>query len=254
VGDISHNTDGKPVYFTGVLQDITEDKLGDIRKNDFIAMVSHELKTPLTIILAYMQLMEEKAKRDGYSFGSASLGKTIVQAKKIGSLIDGFLSVSSFEAGKIYLNEETFDMNELIAETIEDIALATPNHNITFYPGSLMLTIADRDKIGQVMSNLLSNAIKYSPEGKDIKVFLKESDDMIEVSVCDEGIGIKEMDLEKLFDRYHRIENVHTKHISGFGLGLYLSAEIIQRHKGKVWVESIEGKGSTFFFNLKHHT
>lgn len=253
VGDISHNTDGKPVYFTGVLQDITENKLGDIRKNDFIAMVSHELKTPLTIILAYMQLMEEKAKRDSYTFGTASLGKTIVQAKKMGTLIDGFLSVSSFEAGKIYLNEQTFDMNDLIGEIIENTALAALGHNIVFSPGSLMLTFADRDKIGLVISNLLSNAIKYSPEGNDIKVFLRESDDMIEVSVRDEGIGIKAKDQEKLFDRYHRIENVHTKNISGFGLGLYLSAEIIQRHNGKVWVESIEGKGSTFFFNLQLH-
>lgn len=253
VGDISHNTDDKPVYFTGVLQDITEHKLGDIRKNDFIAMVSHELKTPLTIILAYMQLMEEKAKRDGYAFGTASLGRTIVQAKKMGTLINGFLSVSGFEAGKIYLNEETFDINELISEIIEDSILASPNHNIIFYPGSLMLTTADRDKIGQVLNNLLSNAIKYSPEGKDIKVFLKESNGMIEVSVRDEGIGIKARDQEKLFDRYHRIENVHTKNISGFGLGLYLSAEIIQRHNGKVWVESTEGKGSTFFFNLQLH-
>lgn len=250
VGDISHNTDGKPVYFTGVLQDITEQKLGDIRKNDFIALVSHELKTPLTTIQAYIQLLEEKAKVEGDKFSIISLGKTIIQVKKMGTLINGFLSASSFDAGKIYLNEQVFEVNTLITEIMEDIMVASPDHHILFSPSPVVYVTADRDKIGQVVHNFLRNAIKYSPDEKEIVISCKQSGDKVEVSVTDKGIGIKAEEQEKLFDRYYRIENVYTKNISGFGLGLYLSAQIIQSHHGAVWVNSNIGEGSTFFFNL----
>lgn len=251
VGNISHSKEDKPVYFTGVLQDITEHKLGDIRKNDFIALVSHELKTPLTTIQAYAQILTEKAKVDGEVFSVTSLGKVIIQVKKMSALINGFLSASSFEAGKIYLNEEVFEINELINEIIEDVIVATPDYTILFPACPALSVNADRDKIGHVISNFLSNAIKYSAKNKDIIVRCSATNGMLEVSVKDDGIGIKPADQAMIFERYHRIENAHTRKISGFGLGLYLSAEIIRRHGGEVWVESNTGKGSTFFFSLK---
>jgi len=117
-------------------------------------------------------------------------------------------------------------------------------------PGPLLSVHADRDKISQVISNFMNNAVKYSPKGKNIVVSCVASNSTVQVSVTDEGMGIKPQNQEKLFDRFYRIESVQTQNISGFGLGLYLSAEIIYRHNGKVWVESEIGKGSTFYFSL----
>jgi two-component system CheB/CheR fusion protein len=126
----------------------------------------------------------------------------------------------------------------------------TKSHHIVVTSDCDIGVNADRDKIGQVITNFLSNAIKYSPKGKNIKVSCKEVKGVVVVSVTDEGLGIAPRDKEKLFDRYYRIESEQTHNISGFDLGLYLSAEIIQRHKGKVWVESETDKGSVFYFSL----
>ena len=109
---------------------------------------------------------------------------------------------------------------------------------------------ADRDKISSVISNLLSNAVKYSPKQSIILVACQNYENEVIVSVKDEGIGIQPSDADKIFNRYYRVESSNTQHISGFGIGLYLSAEIVQRHGGRIWLESEEGKGSTFFFSL----
>jgi two-component system CheB/CheR fusion protein len=165
-------------------------------------------------------------------------------------LINGFLNVSSFEAGKIYLNKTTFEMNSLLSDVVEEIMLTTATHDIMLLPSIKVSVNADRDKISQVVNNFLSNAIKYSPKGKKIEISCEELVDSVQVKINDEGMGIKNEEKEKLFNRFYRIKNTNTKNISGFGLGLYLSAEIIQQHNGKLWVESEMGKGSTFYFNL----
>ncbi|WP_167459400.1 sensor histidine kinase [Pedobacter jejuensis] len=165
-------------------------------------------------------------------------------------MIKGFLNASSFEAGKIYLNEETFEMNLLIDEILEDTKLLNSSHQVLLSPCTPISVNADRDKIGQVIQNFLSNAIKYSPKGGKIELSCKALDGMLQVGVHDEGLGIKIQDQAKLFDRYYRIESQDTPKIAGFGLGLYLSSEIIQHHNGKVWVESEVDKGSSFYFNL----
>jgi len=249
-GDLSLDQEDKPTYFTGVVHDITVHKQDELRKNDFIAMVSHELKTPLTSMQGYVQLLALRAKNDEDTFSMSKLEKVHSQVKKMTTLINGFLNTSSFEAGKIYLNEQTFEINDLLNEVVEEVTLITANHNFVVMPSPTVSVKADRDKIGQVINNFLTNAVKYSPKGKSIDISCKESNGNIQVSVKDQGIGIKPQDQEKLFDRYFRIESVQNQTISGFGLGLYLSAEIIHRHKGKVWVESEMGKGSTFYFSL----
>ncbi|MDB5149447.1 MAG: yycG 1 [Mucilaginibacter sp.] len=249
-GNLTYDQDGKPGYFTGVMHDVTAHKQDDIRKSDFIAMASHELKTPLTTLQAYVQMLTAKASKAGDTFAVGALNKAYIQVKKMSALINGFLSASSFEAGKIYLNEQPFEMNTLLKEIVEDMMLVTQSHDIVVTSDCNIVVHADRDKIGQVITNFLSNAIKYSPRGKNIKVSCKEIKGEVEVSITDEGLGIEPQDLEKLFDRYYRIESEQTQNISGFGLGLYLSAEIIQRHRGKVWVESEMEKGSTFYFSL----
>lgn len=250
IGNLVYNEVGEAIYFTGLLLDITSNKQNEQRKNDFIAMVSHELKGPLTTMQGYIQLLALRAKKAGDEFGVTSLNKAHHQVKKMSTLIDGFLNASSLEKGIIHLTKETFVLSELINEIIEEITEANNSHNITLQGGCSLSVKADRYKIGEVISNFLSNAIKYSPEGGNIELQCKDVKNMIVVSVKDYGIGIKPEEKEKLFDRYYRVENSNTSKISGFGLGLYLSAEIIACHQGKVWIESEIDKGSTFYFSL----
>ncbi|MDB4900823.1 MAG: yycG 1 [Mucilaginibacter sp.] len=249
-GNITHDHEGKPNYFTSVLHDITIQKEDDIRKTDFIAMASHELKTPLTSLQAYVQMLAARARKAGDTFALAALDKANVQVKKMGTLINGFLNASSFEAGKIYLNEQPFEIGALMTEIVGDLILTTKSHNFLLTSCPTIVVNADRDKIGQVINNFLSNAVKYSPKGTNIEISCTEIKDMLQVSIKDEGPGINAQDQEKIFNRYYRVENVETRQVSGFGLGLYLSAEIIHQHNGKVWVKSEIGKGSTFYFSL----
>ncbi len=250
VGNLSHNKRNKPGYLTGVLLDITIHKLDELRKNDFIAMVSHELRTPLTSLQANIQMQAMKAKKAEDVFAVTYLEKANLQVKKIGAIINGFLNVSSFEAGKIYLTAQTFEINELLLEVIEEVLATNTSHPIILLPAPKIIITADRDKIAQVVYNFLSNAVKYSPKGGQIELASKKVKNTVQVSVKDKGMGISLPDQARLFDRYYRVENLNTAKIAGFGLGLYLSYEIIKRHNGKIWVESEPGEGSTFNFSI----
>ncbi|SDD73496.1 PAS domain S-box-containing protein [Mucilaginibacter pineti] len=241
---------GNPVHYSGMLMDITERKMDDIRKNDFIGMVSHELKTPLTSLSAYAQMLQARSKKSGDEFAIVALDKVNIQVKKMSNMINGFLNISRLESGKILIVKQVFNLDDLINEMIEETKLTVSSHQINFNACTPIVVNADRDKIASVIANLLSNAIKYSPKGKNVNVECGINDGNAIVSIKDEGMGIKPQDREKLFDRYYRVETKHTKHISGFGIGLYLSAEIIQRHEGRIWVESESGVGSTFYFTI----
>lgn len=250
VGDLSHEPDDKIGYFTGVLLDITIHKQDEIRKNDFIAMVSHELRTPITLLQAYIQMLTSRAQKANDEFNITSLEKAHRQVKKMNTMINGFLNVASFEAGKIYLNLQVFDIDALMNEIVEEASLLNTTHEIVLHKCPVLNITADRDKVGQVINNFLSNAVKYATKGSRIELDCVELDGMVQISVQDQGDGIKPKDQARIFERYYRIENENSQTISGFGLGLYLSAEIIQRHHGKVWVDSTLGKGSTFYFSL----
>lgn len=250
IGKLNNHPDGKASHITGLLHDITEVKQDELRKNDFIGMVSHELKTPLTSLKGYVQLLQERSKIKNDIFAMTALIKVNTQVNKMTILINDFLNVSRFESGKIFLNKEDFMLDNLTHELIEDAKLMISSHKIIHDCPITVPINADREKIGAVISNLLSNAVKYSPHGKTIEIQCKTLGNQAVMSFRDEGIGVNANDIAKLFDRYYRVENKLTKTISGFGIGLYLSAEIIQRHAGKIWVESIPGKGSIFYFSL----
>ncbi|WP_316776395.1 ATP-binding protein [Pedobacter antarcticus] len=241
---------GKPANFSGTILEITERKQDEQRKNDFISMVSHELKTPLTSLTAYIQLLLNKAEQQQDDFTVNALSKANQQVKKMAVMINGFLNVSRIGSGKIYLTIQEFDFSALANEVIDEMLVFTNTHKFIFMPSPEIIVSADRDKIGQVISNFLSNAVKYSPSGKDITISCSQKGKQVELQVKDQGIGISVHDQQKLFERFYRIENKHTAHISGFGIGLYLCAEIIQRHQGKIWVESTIGCGSEFHFSL----
>ena len=230
--------------------DITERKEDDQRKNDFISMVSHELKTPLTSTKAYVQLLMNKISKKGDTLSAGVLEKVDRQLSKMNTMINGFLNVSRFTSGKIYIDKQRFDMADLVKEAEDEAVPTYTSHRLIFEPVEPTFVCADRDKIGHVINNLISNAVKYSPIRTTIQIACITIDGNAQVSVKDQGRGIKPADAEKLFDRYYRVESEDLKSIAGFGIGLYLCKEIIERHNGKIWVESEPGIGSTFYFTL----
>jgi two-component system, OmpR family, sensor histidine kinase VicK len=250
-GVVLFNEKKEPYRMLGTIVDVTESKRDEIRKNDFIAMASHELKTPLTSLKAYVQLLETKLTPITDPFVKTALLKAGNQINKMTALIHGFLDLSRLEPGKLQLKRAVFDINKLVEESISDSRIITSSHALHFEPQGIININADREKIGQVISNFISNAIKYSPKGSQVKLRAEVVDGgCVNISIADEGIGIKPRDQEKIFQRFYRVDDDDKKHISGFGIGLYLSSEIIQRHKGKIWVQSTPGKGSAFYFSL----
>jgi len=245
-----HDKEGRVIGISKIARDITEQNQNEERKNDFIGMASHELKTPLTSLTALVQVLQKKLKDSPDPFIPQALGKVNLQTKKMSSLINGFLNISRLESGRLEVNKQPFDLSELISEELDEIKLTVNSHAFTFNPATPVTVNADREKISSVISNLLSNAVKYSPRGKLVTVSCALHDNEVQVSVTDDGMGIRPQDLPRIFDRYYRSESQHTRHISGFGVGLYLSAEIIRRHDGCIWVESEKGKGSKFYFTL----
>lgn len=240
----------RPVRFIGAALDITEQKNDELRKNDFIGMVSHELKTPLTSLTAIVQILQGKVSKNEDGFMINALDKANNQVKKMTVMINSFLNISRLESGKIHLVKQDFNLDELIIEVIAEAELTMPTHLVTLIPSGTITVNADRDKIGSVISNLLSNAVKYSPRGKQIEVQCERIDHHVIVYVKDQGMGIREEDIEKIFERYYRVQSSHREQIAGFGIGLYLSAEIIERHGGRIGVNSEVGKGSSFWFAL----
>ncbi|RZL15693.1 MAG: PAS domain S-box protein, partial [Pedobacter sp.] len=248
LGKVSYDEKSGDTIFSGFVMDITEMKEDEQRKNDFIGIVSHELKTPLTSLNGYIQLLHRLAKKENNIFSTDALATAQRQVQKMTTMINGFLNISRLESGKIILEKTHFELDELLSACIEESRLVDKNHEITYEGCADIFVNADRDKISNVFSNLLSNAVKYSPNSPRILVRCEESATEVTISIQDEGIGISKEDALHIFKRYHRVEGNPT--ISGFGIGLYLSAEIIERHNGKIWVESEEGKGSTFSFSI----
>lgn len=249
-GKVETNEKKEVISVVGTILDITESKEDSQRKDDFIGMVSHELKTPLTSLNGFTQVLQIHARRSDDSFAKDKLEKILRQIKKMSTMINGFLNVSRLKSGKIQLNISKFDLNQLISEIIGDTEVTHHEYQLNYVQGEPAEVTADRDKIGSVISNLLSNAIKYSPNHKVVEISSFSDDSFVTVAIRDQGMGINSQDLAKLFERYYRVESNTMQHISGFGIGLYLSSEIIERHGGKIWATSELGIGSTFFFQL----
>lgn len=244
------NKEGEVTGVSKIARDITEKKRDEQRKSDFIGMVSHELKTPLTSLSAILQVADAKLKVSEDAFLAGAMSKANTQVRRMSAMINGFLNISRLESGKILIEKQPFELGKLIEEVVDESRLTATTHQITYMPCAPVEVMADRDKLTSVLSNLIGNAVKYSPKGKMVSISCSADEDEVTVSVKDNGMGIKTPDLARIFDRYYRVETNHTQHISGFGIGLYLSAEIILRHQGRIWAESESGVGSTFYFSL----
>jgi PAS domain S-box-containing protein len=233
--------------------DITEQKQNEQRKNDFISMVSHELKTPLTSTIGYIQVSQKKAAMKGDQVTGSMLERASKQLKKMTNLINGFLNVGRLEAGQIHIDRKHFDMAVLVKEVEESLVPEATTHQIVFAPTEETWVNIDNDKIEQVINNFISNAIKYSPLHTTIQITCLRLGTNVRVAVKDEGMGVRLEDQAKLFDRFYRVEGQETLSIAGFGIGLYLCKENIDRHGGNIGVQSTMGKGSTFWCELPIH-
>ncbi|HUS00119.1 MAG TPA: PAS domain S-box protein [Chitinophagaceae bacterium] len=216
-------------------------------KDEFMAMASHELKTPLTVIKANLQILEHKMHDDNkVDF----VNKTLNQVNKLTNLISDLLDVSKIQAGKLELNRSNFDLIPFLQEIVEDIQQTSSDHKIILNTHNKELVArADKDRLEQVVVNLLTNAIKYSPNAKEVIVDAGIKDNNIIVSISDTGIGIPDDDMDKVFTRFFRVRGLAST-FSGSGIGLYISSEIIKRHGGEMWAESRIGKGSIFYFSI----
>ncbi|MDB5127658.1 PAS domain S-box protein [Mucilaginibacter sp.] len=241
---------GNIIGLSKIARDITEKKQEELRKNDFIAMVSHELKTPLTAVRSYIQILLAKEKKEGDSFKINALTRAEVQTRKMTTMIHDFLSLSRLEEGKIQLHKELFGLHTIIEEIAGDAQFLTTNHTVRLQDCENVVIYADKDKIGQVLMNLLSNAIKYSPKGGIIIIGCEKGEGKVKIFVKDHGVGISPADQKKLFGKFYRVKNEKIKTVSGFGIGLYLVSEILRYHHSKIEVESRENEGSTFYFEL----
>ncbi|MEC3881670.1 PAS domain S-box protein [Parapedobacter sp. 10938] len=218
----------------------------NLRKNEFIALASHELKTPLTTTKGYLQILE-RSEID--QVGRRFLTKALKQLERINALIAELLDISKIEAGKLSFHFEKFDMSEMILDVVETFHFSSQTHTV-FVNNTHgdYLVEADRQRLEQVVINLITNAIKYSPDAHQVHVMLQSSPGEVTVQVMDEGMGMTPEQQEKVFTRFYQVEG--SSKMTGLGLGLYLSKEIVERHGGHVGVNSQVGKGSTFYFSV----
>jgi PAS domain S-box-containing protein len=238
---------GKVIKWFGIVSDIHEQKLAERQKDEFLSIASHELKTPLTSVKAFLQLSQKAIPATEKAYGF--INKASSQLVRLESLISDLLDVSKINAGKMHYNLEQFEFSAAINEAVESVQQANAKYQIITARNDEVWYTGDRLRIEQVINNFLINAIKYSPNANQIIVRSEVHQNNLVVSVQDFGIGIAAENLNKLFDRYYRVDNTSMR-FQGLGLGLYISSEIIKRHNGSFWIESEPDKGSTFYFLL----
>ncbi|MDB5223550.1 MAG: domain S-box protein [Chitinophagaceae bacterium] len=245
--------------YIGSLTDITEQeaaqeatKLLMQRKDEFISMASHELKTPVTSLKAFTQILQMTFEQEGHTVASDMLIKMDKQINKLTRLITDLLDASKANAGQMEMqyDKDRFDFNELLKEISDEMQRTSQTHTIELNLTDTKTVVGDKNRIGQVITNLISNAIKYSPDADCIVITTSHDNDKIKCCVQDFGIGIPEQEQPKLFTRFFRVTNDNVNTYPGLGLGLYITNEIVKRHSGSIDFKSKEGKGSTFCFSL----
>lgn len=241
---------GQIQMWVGTSTDIDELKKHEQQKDDFIKMASHELKTPITTVKGYVQLLLKTHGAGHDTFLSSSLLTIDKQILKLTKLISELLDVTKIETGSLDLVKEKFLIGDVIVETAKDIDAAHSSHSIVISQHANPEIFADRDRISQVLSNLFTNAIKYSPKADKIMVTVDQTETDVVVEVQDFGIGIAAADQPKIFERFFRAAGKDEKTFPGFGIGLFIVNEILSLHHGKIWVKSEKDKGSSFYFTL----
>lgn len=239
--------------FIIAFHDITREQELEEMKLDFVSMAAHELRTPLTAIRGYASILEMQNSRDLNQSGKDMLKRLVVSSETLGNLIENLLSVSRIERSMFSINTRLVDLTTTIKNSVDNVrqqALTKKQTLTLILPDELPAVIADSFRIGQVILNLVANAVNYTQEGGNIVIKAERKENNLLIAVSDNGRGIPPEAMQKLFTKFFRVSGALEQGSKGTGLGLYISKSIIQMHKGKIWVESTVGKGSTFAFTL----
>lgn len=243
-----------------VLHDITEQQKNENSQKQFVSNVSHELRTPLTSMHAYIETLNEGAWKDP-AVAPKFLQVTQEETERMIRMISELLSLSRMDQGVAKLEFEWVNFNDFVAHILDRFDMIVKSnekedkkkYTITRQLGLQALWVEiDTDKMAQVIDNIMNNAIKYSPNGGVITVNLSHQQDRIILSIADQGLGIPHEDLNKIFDRFYRVDKARSRAQGGTGLGLAIAKEIVNKHRGQLWAESKEGQGSTFYLALPY--
>lgn len=219
-------------------------------RDDFISVASHELKTPITSVKMFTQILRKHSEQIGDLKAVTHLSKMDKQLNKLTELIYDLLNVSKIQAGRMEFREELFEFDEAVKEIVDILQQSETKHKIQIQGHASKKVRGDQERIGQVINNLISNAIKYSPKSDKVIIKIRSDKDNVYAAVQDFGIGMQEAHLSRIFERFYRVYDTTDKTFPGLGIGLYISSEIVKRHGGKFWVDSSIGKGSTFHFSI----
>ena len=241
---------GNVLFVVTIIHDLTERMLAEMRKDEFISMTSHELKTPVTSLKGFANVLQRRLLKQGDEQTLHYLSRMDVQLNKLTKLISDLLDMSRMQSGKLGLQIEPFDLDAFVHETVENLQAATLTHQILVEGRADAQIEGDKDRLEQVLINLLTNAVKYSPQADKVIVHVSRDADQVIIGVQDFGIGIAEAHHQKIFERFYQVTDPEEKTYPGLGIGLHISREIVERHSGRIWVESIKGEGATFFVSL----
>jgi PAS domain S-box-containing protein len=234
------------VVYVAVWRDISERRALELMQREFLAMVTHELKTPLTTIGAYAQFMRRRG-----AYNETAAETIVAQSRRLDRLIEDLLDVSRLDAGRTELRREPIDLGVVVRAAAEQARVLSPAHQIEVNaPAEATIGWFDRDRLMQILQNLLSNAIKYSPEGSRVRVTLENAGDWARLTVEDRGVGIPPEVMSRLFNRFFRAPAAQASRVQGLGLGLYITKGLVEAHGGQITVESTEGVGSSFTVTL----
>jgi two-component system sensor histidine kinase VicK len=245
-----HDIHGNIIGLINAVVDITDRKALERQKDDFMSIVAHELKTPITSIKGYAQVLAMQLSDLHNEEVNQVQGRMEVQINNLINLIEKMLNAAKIESGEQQFKKEKFDLTLLIREVVQDVQLSAKAHRLIFTPVSPVFAVGDKAYTAQVLINLLSNAIKYSPKADQVIINIKHENAHSICSIQDFGFGISPDQKSTIFEKYYRVKTENVNRFPGVGLGLYLSAEIIRQMGGEIWVESEIDKGSTFSFSL----
>ncbi len=244
------DTSGNLIGVILIFRDVTQKRQLEQKKDDFVSIASHELRTPVTSIKLFTQFLKKKLSKNKDKEMVKILENVDGQVKKLTDLINDLLDLSKMQSKKPNYKKQMLSIDNLARETIKNLRQIYPSHDFILEGSVGKKVHADRDRIRQVLVNLISNAVKYSNGNKKVLIKLEKSESNIIVGIQDFGTGIPSDQLDKIFDRFYQVGTRKSKSNPGLGLGLYISSEIIKGHKGKIWVDSRVGEGSTFQFSL----
>jgi len=232
-----------------LLEEIEFRKAAELKKDEFISIASHELKTPLTSVKGYIQLLERGLAKGDIDLVKSHLSKAQIQLEKLNGLIADLLDISKIESGKLKFNKQYFDMDTLLENIIEVMHQSNPDFKIVRNGQAKVKVFGDEMRIEQVIVNFLTNAIKYSPGTNEVLLNVRLQNNELYIGVKDYGIGMQPEQLKRVFEKFYRVEETSHR-FQGLGIGLYISSEIIKRHGGHINVDSIYGEGSEFYFTI----